>query len=1377
MIPPSLSLLLSLLLLLPSLGAAAVTPLDVPLAFEANRGQADPAARFQARGSGYTMLLAPSEVVVALRSGATPARHAVVRMRFAGGNAAPTIEGVGALAAKSHYLIGSDPRGWRTGVPLFERVRYDGVYPGIDAVFYGNQRALEYDLVVAPGADPATIVLAFSGTDRVTLAADGALVLHAPGGELVQRRPVVYQLGDDGVRRPIDGAFALLGRDAAGAERVGFRIAGWDANRPLVIDPVLTYATYLGGPSQNDGRGIALDANGNAYVTGFTDSATFPNVGGLADPNDDLQGSRDAFVTKLGPTGTLLYSTYLGGTGSDTGNAIAVDDQGSAYVAGKTSSSDFPSVNALPAPNDALQGGDDGFVTKLGPNGDTIVYSTFIGGTSSNEGANAIAVDGSRNAYVAGVVFSDASSGFPVAGTMPNNDLHGLTDAFVAKLATDGSSLVYSVYLGGSGADQAFGIAVQNGEAYVTGRTQSANFPLVSSLPAPNDGLRGFSDGFVTKVNAAGSAFGYSTYLSGSGDVDDGNAIAVDTDGNAYVGGTTVSSNLLSASTASGSLPAPNTAKRGGSDGYVVKLGSTGSTVGFQAFLGGSSNGDDDAVNGIGIDANRDVYVVGTTDTNDFPVVNGLGLQNRRGQNNPAAIVTKIAAAGNAILFSTYLGGTRSETGRAIAVAGDGTVVVTGQTASNDFPVVNAAQATHGSGDFNPDVFVAKIDPTAPAGAAYGVGNVFVTATDFGEVREYTPAGTLVRALPMPQGAFAEGASPSGLAFGPNDHLFVGDVVQNAIHELDATGGYVGTFATGLNAGPQGMVFDGAGNLLVGLSSGTGDVLQYATDGDLTTQYDVAIHSQGSVWIDLGADQRTLAYTSNFEDIAVYDLVSGTQGDDLFVDSPEGSIDFGVRLLPNDQVLLAAQGVVRRIDGNGAVTKTYTPSPAADLFQVSRDPDGTTVWSASPGVTSGGPGDVYAFDLASANVLHHFTAVTPFDRPAIGGLAVFGERTEARNGAPVGTPTPLPTRTPAPEACDDCIDNDFDGDVDRDDTGDCSARADGAELGLDPKTTGKAVLKCGKAIVKAGTKLASARQKHLQKCLAAAFACIQTKPGDAPCATKATATCAKEFGKLPAETAKLRAAIVKPCGAPALVFADLSAVAGLGFGAEAGTCADRGVASLASAGDVADCVLAEHACRAENLVGNRIPRAAELFRFAGRDPDVELPCLGTAGDGNGANVGAKAKAAVKCQQGITKAGAKFAGARQKTVQKCADAVAKCLQTKPGDAKCRTKAGTTCAKLFAKLTAAGKGAAAKLAAAITKSCTKAPLVLADVLGGAGLDVDALTVECLALGGANPASLADVADCIARRHACRVDQMLERATPRLRELLGVAGVALP
>ena len=374
---------------------------------------------------------------------------------------------------------------------------------------------------------------------------------------------------------------------------------------------------------------------------------------------------------------------------------------------------------------------------------------------------------------------------------------------------------------------------------------------------------------------------------------------------------------------------------------------------------------------------------------------------------------------------------------------------------------------------------------------------------------------------------------------------------------------------------------------------------------------------------------------------------------------------------------------------------------------------------------------------------------------------------------PTATPSltaPGPTRTAAPENCYDCIDNDGDGKIDRDDE-DCPARANGMQLGLAiPGKGAKAIAKCAKTIGKAGAKFSAGRLKHLQKCVNGAFVCVQQKPNDATCAAKTQKTCAKELAKSASDEGKLRRAVLKTCAPPAVDTANLRSVAGIGYETEIAVCLERGVGTLTSANDVVDCLVAQHECRVEDLVASEVPRAVELFRLAGRDPRVELPCLVAAADGAGADLGAaKGKLAVKCQKAIGKAGARFASVKAKLTQKCLSAVYVCVQVKPTDAKCRPKAETTCRKQLAKLTAPGKGATAKLAAAITKSCTKAPLGLADLLENGGLGFAALDGECAALGVPSLGSLADVSTCLERRHTCRVQQMIETEMPRVEELL--------
>ncbi|MBI2829078.1 MAG: SBBP repeat-containing protein, partial [Acidobacteria bacterium] len=421
----------------------------------------------------------------------------------------------------------------------YARVRYESVYPGVDLVYYGNQRQLEYDFVVAPGADPGAIKLAFEGARSIERDASGNLILRTAGGDLRMHKPVVYQeVG--GVKRLIPGRYVV-----ASKQQVGFHVAAYDRSKPLVIDPVLVYSTFLGGSGNDFGFRIAVDSAGNAYVTGGTDSTNFPGPGGIAAPKlgSSAKGAGgDVFVTKLNPAGTaLVYSTYLGGSGNDGGIGIAVDSAGNAYVTGTTNSADFPTT--LGAFDVTFNGVQDVFVTKLNPAGSALVYSTYLGG-SGFERPNGIAVDSAGNAYVMGRTTSTISTNpllnFPTtAGAFqtiaPGGDAFNPQDVFVTKLNPAGSALVYSTFLGGNRNDEGVGMAVDSaGNAYVTGFTTSTNFPTTAGAFAGT--LGGPQDAFVTKLDAAGSDLVYSTYLGGSGG-SLGIGIAVDSAGNAYVTG------------------------------------------------------------------------------------------------------------------------------------------------------------------------------------------------------------------------------------------------------------------------------------------------------------------------------------------------------------------------------------------------------------------------------------------------------------------------------------------------------------------------------------------------------------------------------------------------------------------------------------------------------------------------------------------------------------------------------------------------------------------------------------------------------------------------------------------------------------------------
>jgi len=706
----------------PVFGTAAAPGADVsesygklPLQFEANRGQTDKDVRFLSRGPGYGLYLTASEAVLMLAKPDAKAQKSVaLRMSLVGAARKPVLTGLDELPGKANYFIGKNPSKWRSNVPTYAKVQYRNVYPGIDLVYYGKQQQLEYDFVVAPGADPKKIVLGFKGADKLKIDAGGDLLLQTAGNDIRQHKPVVYQ-DIDGFRREIAGGYVRKG-----ADRVGFKLAAYDATRPLIIDPVvLSYSTYLGGSGSggDGGHGIAVDAGGNAYVTGGTTSADFPTTLGAFQSGLAPAGS-NVFVTKLNPTGSaLVYSTYLGGSGGEGGSAIAVDAGGNAYVTGGTGSIDFPTTaGAFQA---TLAGGSSNvFVTKLDPTGSALVYSTYLGGSgTSGDGASGIAVDGAGNAYVAGTA---SSNDFPTQAafqpTLAGGDRYGAANGFVTKLDPSGSSLVYSTYLGGTSTrafDAAAAIAVDaGGNAYVTGRTTSENFPTTPGAfqstigsSAPTDFPQ---DAFVTKFNSAGSLV-YSTYLGGSG-TDYGMGIAVDAAGNAYVTGYAGSTDFPT--TAGAYQPAFT---GGGGDAFVTKLDPTGSALVYSTYLG-SFDADGDA---IAVDAAGNAYVTGATYmicgrfscAKRFPTTLGAPQPDYGGSGSDS-FVAKLNPDGSALVYSSYLGGSGADFGSGIAVDTSGNAYIAGSTNSSNFPVSGTAfqPMLHGLSN----AFVAKFGDAAP---------------------------------------------------------------------------------------------------------------------------------------------------------------------------------------------------------------------------------------------------------------------------------------------------------------------------------------------------------------------------------------------------------------------------------------------------------------------------------------------------------------------------------------------------------------------------------------------------------------------------------------------------------------------------------------
>jgi hypothetical protein len=730
--------------------SAQITPFSggMPLFFEANHGQAGTPARFLARGRDFQFLISPAQAQIVLRKAA--AGLATVRMQFVGANAQAQIRGEAELPGKVNYLVGNDPAQWHTGVPTFAKVRVEGIYPGISLVYYGNRQQLEYDFEIAPGANPDTIQIHFDGADAVAINAQGGLVLTLSGGEIHQPKPVFYQTVN-GVRREISGGYRLVD-----GHTLGFVAGSYDHSLPLAIDPLLNYSTYFGGNAGEIAWAVKLDTNGYVYIAGQTFSSQVSNGVPLSTPGayqSNFQGGTqagDAFVAKFDNLGeTLIYFTYLGGSGDDSAYALAVNGAGCAFIAGATDSTNFPVTNSIAGgvpglPNSTNISGTlnthvgvyptDAFVAELDPGGSNLIYSTYLGGNSS-EAAYGIALDSSDNAYVTGFTFS---TNFPTTTNGPfstgayqnhlacTNTFYLNCNAFVAEIAHNGTNLNYSSYFGGANYDVGKGIAVDSSNfVYVAGYTFSTNFPTINSLPnfkylngvATNQTAG--SDAFVAKFNPSFTGLVYSTFLGGTNN-DMAYAIAADNNGAAYVTGWTVSTNFPNTVTIT-NLHNGLTNNFGFSFPIVtnafltkiingVQAGTNYSAIAYSAVFGGTNRCIDIGY-GVAIDTNTgNIFVVGTTSATNFPTANVPGLMRSTNSGKSDAFVIAFNTNATALLYSTYLGGKDNDYGYGIAVDTNNAYVV-GQTLSANFPTLYAYQSDL---DGTNDAFLTAIMLTVP---------------------------------------------------------------------------------------------------------------------------------------------------------------------------------------------------------------------------------------------------------------------------------------------------------------------------------------------------------------------------------------------------------------------------------------------------------------------------------------------------------------------------------------------------------------------------------------------------------------------------------------------------------------------------------------
>ncbi|MEK7183945.1 MAG: SBBP repeat-containing protein, partial [Patescibacteria group bacterium] len=580
----------------------------------------------------------------------------------------------------TNFFIGYDQSKWYSNVPNYQGILARNVYPGIDLKYYGTNSQLEHDFIVSPGTDPKQILFAFAGQKELSLDGNGNLILALNDAKLTLQAPVSYQEVGDGGRKAIASSFELAEQNT-----VSIALGEYDASKTLVIDPTLSliYSTYLGGSGSDVGFAITVDPSGNAYVTGQTDSTDFP----ISSPYQGANaGTNDAFISKLNATGSaLVYSTYLGGTSTDYGTGIAADTSGNAYVTGYTDSSDFPTSS----PYQASYGGlIDSFVTKLSADGSVLTYSTYLGGTTWSDIATGIVIDASGNAYVAGYT---GSSDFPTVSAYQGSFGGGSSDAFVVQFNASGSTLLYATYLGGSANDSGRSLAVDAGSLiYLTGTTDSTDFPTNSPYQGSVGGL---TDAFIVSLASNGSSPVYATYLGGSGN-DLGYGIAVDSSSTAYVTGHTDSTDFPTSSPYQGS-------NNGADDVFVTAIDSTGATLPYSTYLGGSGT---DMGRGIAVNASGNAYVTGETNSSDFPTSNAY--QSTIGGSNDA-FITKVSPSGSALTYSTYLGGTSNDQGAGIALHASGDAYVAGYTDSTDFPTNSPFQGSNAGGAN--DAFITQI--------------------------------------------------------------------------------------------------------------------------------------------------------------------------------------------------------------------------------------------------------------------------------------------------------------------------------------------------------------------------------------------------------------------------------------------------------------------------------------------------------------------------------------------------------------------------------------------------------------------------------------------------------------------------------------------
>jgi Beta-propeller repeat len=716
-------------------GDSRLKQANLPLYFEANQGQTDERVKFLSRGAGYTLFLTEDGATLSLRmpqaddsahaasfgdSAAgrpdrglranamargrrqSPTRYATdsVQLKLAAANPSPALSGESPQAGRVNYFIGKDPSRWHAGITTYGGVRYANVYPGVDMLFHGSQQQLEYDFEVAPGADPSRIALQVNGARDLRVDRNGDAIVSTPLGDVALHKPVTYQ-GEGATRTEIASNFELR---ADGT--LGFHVDDYDRHERLVIDPVLTYSTYLGGTNTDLGTAMTTNSSGQMFITGITESTDFPTTPGAF--QTVLGNEITGFVSEFNATGSaLVFSTYLGGTTGQTWPlGIDLDSKGNIYVTGYTAATDFPTTaNAY---QKTMKGINDAFLTAFLPGGAAVQYSTMLGG-KGDDAAWHVRTGNPGIAYITG---NTASTNFPVSSTAFKTKLKLATrNCFVTKLNTDlsgAASLLYSTYLGGSKTnddDWCYGIARDTtGHAYVVGFTSSTDFPTTAGAHQTVYG-GGTADAFVTQLKTNGTGLVYSTYLGGE-QSDTAYAVRLDSSNNAYVTGSTASTKFP---TTKGAF---QRVLGGDYDGFVTKVNSTGSALVYSTYVGGLAT---DYESAIFVDGSGNAYVGGTSYSNNYPLKNPI--QATKVSTLYDGVATVVSADGKSLLFSTYIGGSGnpsdilSDAVQAVS-ARNNNMYLSGGTCSTDFPVTPGVYQSTLLGEC--DAFAVEIGNVVP---------------------------------------------------------------------------------------------------------------------------------------------------------------------------------------------------------------------------------------------------------------------------------------------------------------------------------------------------------------------------------------------------------------------------------------------------------------------------------------------------------------------------------------------------------------------------------------------------------------------------------------------------------------------------------------